>query len=186
MDGVLLAGAAVFAAAVAAWTANRRIDKQLAAEAKRLDKQLAHDRWMRELDELRQLVDDAAACGLAAARSVGAYRDEGREALHDSSGRLPRLSGTEREAATKQVAAMRGFIERFEVRFGRGHEIPELYSAFEASLDEAIDLIDAESPSRETLQSAAGALAASSQRYVAFMEAAREYVRVGPPSATSR
>jgi hypothetical protein len=38
-DGILLAGAAVFAAAVAAWTGDRRIDKQLAAEERRLDQQ---------------------------------------------------------------------------------------------------------------------------------------------------
>jgi hypothetical protein len=117
-DGLLLADAAVFAAAVAAWSANRRIDKQLlAAEGERLDKQLAHDRWMRELDELRRLVDDATTCGLAASKVVGAYRDRVRERLHDSPGRLT-LSESERRAATGQVAAMQGFVDRLEVRFG--------------------------------------------------------------------
>lgn len=41
-------------------------------------------------------------------------------------------------------------------------------------------LAGAEPPSREILQSAAGALAGSSRQYVAFMEAAMGYVRVGP------
>lgn len=43
-DALLLSTAAVAAAGMAAWTANRRIDKQLDAESQRLDKQLAHDR----------------------------------------------------------------------------------------------------------------------------------------------
>src|SRR4051812_12710015 len=45
---VLLAGAAVFAACVAAWTANHRMERQL-----------THDREMRDRDALRQMLDDA-------------------------------------------------------------------------------------------------------------------------------
>lgn len=59
-DGALLAGAAVFAAAVAAWTANHRIAKQLDAESERLGQQLRHDREMRDLEELRGLLDEVA------------------------------------------------------------------------------------------------------------------------------
>jgi hypothetical protein len=47
-DGALLATAAVIAAGLAAWTANRRIDKQL-----------THDRKMRDLDEMRGVIDEA-------------------------------------------------------------------------------------------------------------------------------
>ena len=74
-DGVLLAATAASAAGIAALTANHRMGRQLDAEALRLDTQLAYDRWAREVDELRRLVDEAAGAGLLAANAVVALRD---------------------------------------------------------------------------------------------------------------
>jgi hypothetical protein len=51
---------------------------QLDAEAERLDKQLAHDRWIREIEELRRMVDEAAAAGLSAGNAVNDFRDQVR------------------------------------------------------------------------------------------------------------
>lgn len=68
-----MAGAAITAAALAAWTANRRMERQLAEESVRLQAQLTHDRRVRESEELRGVLDDAAACSAVVSKNWPIY-----------------------------------------------------------------------------------------------------------------
>lgn len=100
-----------------------RLQMQLDAEAERLDKQLAHDRWMREVEELRRLIDDAAAAGLAAGNAVHAFRGPVRYQVETGKPMPAGYPGL-RQEATSAVQGMQGFVERLELRLGRGHDLP--------------------------------------------------------------
>lgn len=179
-NGVFLAAAAVFAAAVAAWTANRRIDKQLNSEAKRLDTQLAHDRWMREVEELRRMVDDGAATGLAAGNAIHVFRRQVRWIVLEE-GRSNEKYVAKLGNAQGAVYKMHGYVERFELRLGRGHEVPSAFSSWQLALEEALEWLETAPPTKEVLQNGGERLKASAGCYLEFMEACRGYVRLEPP-----
>ena len=179
-NGLLLAFAAVFAAAVAAWTANRRIDKQLDAESERLDKQLAHDRWMREVGELRSMVDEAANKGLEAGNLIHVFRTQVRWMVEEDELPNERYASKLR-AAQNAVAKMQGFVERFELRLGRGHAVPGAVGSWQLTMEEALERFEKQPADMEALRSGGERLKASADRYIAFMEAARPYVRLEPP-----
>jgi hypothetical protein len=178
-NGVLLAGAAVFAAAVAAWTANRRIDKQLDAEAKRLDKQLAHDRWMREVAELRGMVDEAARAGLGASNLVHVFRNQVRWIVEDA-GEPNELYASKLRTAQDAVAEMQGFVERFELRLGWNHEVPVAFGSWQLAMEEALECFETQPAQMSALRNGGERLRDSANRYLSFMEAARPYVRLEP------
>lgn len=157
-----------------------RLQMQLDAEAHRLDKQLAHDRWMREVEELRRLIDEAAAAGLAAGNAIHAFRGPLRyevETGNSSPLHLGRL-----QEAISAVQGMQGFVERLELRLGRGNEIPTSFSSWQHTMEEAIETLETTPPTKEILQEGGERLTASSGRYLAFMESARDYVRLEPPN----
>jgi hypothetical protein len=176
---VLIAGAAVIAAALAAWTANRRIDKQLDEESGRLDRQLAHDRKMRDRDALRQMLDDAL-------RAVG----EGIEVLEESArersdgygleGEVKLQWGKALDQATSELKsrARRNWVRvhaeaaRLRLRFGTEHDIMKCYEGMIMMLGGAGD---AEFDSRKLRQLWAH------ERRVELDEAISEFVRVCRP-----
>jgi hypothetical protein len=178
-DTIVLALAAVFAALIAAGVAIWRQRKQLDAESKRLDKQLAHDRWMREVEELRQLVDEAAAAGLAAQNAVGAFRGPVRTYLED--GRIPMVYLGMRADAKSAVEGMQGFVERLELRLGRERPVPKGFEAWQLEIGHALDALEAEPPTKELIREAGARLKKAAALYRAFMEEAREYVALEPP-----
>jgi hypothetical protein len=69
---ILAFAGALTVALITALTAQRRLRSQLAAEEGRLASQLRHDRTLRDLDELRSLLDEAA---VAAASAMKAFLD---------------------------------------------------------------------------------------------------------------
>ena len=189
-DGVLLAGAAVFAAAVAAWTANHRIDKQLTAESKRLDRQLeaesrrldrqlAHDRWVREAEELRRMIDEAAQTGTKAGTAIHEFRQQVRHYERDGSPSvfyLPRL-----EEAKHAVQSLQAFVERFELRLGKRHAVPEAMISWQVELEKALEILESQPPTTEGFKEGGKRLSDSAGRYVNFMDTARPFVRLEPP-----
>jgi hypothetical protein len=156
-----------------------RLQMQLDAEAERLDKQLAHDRWMREVEELRRLIDDAAAAGLAAGNAVHALRGPIRYEVQAD--KMSSFYLGLSQAAASAVQGMQGFVERLELRLGRGHELPEAFSSWQHTMEEAIEALETRPPTREMLRQGSEKLAASSEKYLVFMESARNYVRLEPP-----
>lgn len=156
-----------------------RLQMQLDAEDLRLERRLAHDRWMREVEELRRLVDEAAAAGLAAGNAVHALRDPVWQQL-ETGKPGPLLIGA-RQSAISAVQGMQGFVERMELRLGRGHELPEAFSAWQTVMEEAIAAIDTSPPTRELLRKGGEMLTDSSEKYLLFMDASRAYVRLDPP-----
>ena len=158
----------------------QRLQIQLDAESQRLDKQLAHDRWMREIDELRRLVDEAATAGLAAGNAIHDFRGQVRWQVETGEGPgqfyLPK-----RIAAQTAVEGMQGFVERFELRLGRGHELPGIFSRWQHTLEEAIEAFGATPPTKDGIKEGSERLKAQAGEYLKFMDVARGYVRLDPP-----
>lgn len=158
-----------------------RLQMQLDAEARRLERQLAHDRWMREVEELRRLVDEAAAAGLRAGNAIHDLRGPVRHQVE--TGKVGRFHIGARQGAVSAVQGMQGFVERLELRLGHGHELPVAFSAWQVAMEEAIDALDTNPPTEDLLRRASERLDISSKNYLVFMDAARTYVRLEPPEA---
>src|ERR1044072_7398628 len=98
-------------------------DRRLDAEAARLDKQLAHDRWARDVEELRRMVDEAATAGLAAGNKLHTFRGQIRFHVEEGA-RVDDKYTEKRRDAQLAIEAMSGYVERFEVRLGPGNGAP--------------------------------------------------------------
>ena len=159
----------------------KRLQMQLDAEAKRLDRQLAHDRWMREVEELRRLIDEAAAAGLAAGNAAHSLREPLRLELQ-SGEESPDFEPRHREAIAA-AQGMQGFVERLELRLGHDHELPSAFSRWQHTIEEALESLEAEPPTKALLLEGGRRLTASSERYLEFMDASRLYVRLDPPAS---
>lgn len=160
-----------------------RLQMQLDAEAERLRRQLEHDRWMREVEELRRLIDEAAAAGLEAANAV----HEIREPLHLEldAGESGEEVEARRRSANTGVQGMQGFVERLELRLGRGHRLPGTYSEWQSAIEQALEELVSVPASKEHLREGGKLLTISSARYLKFMDAAQDYVRLDPPGEGS-
>jgi hypothetical protein len=160
-----------------------RLQRQLDAEAERLGRQLAHDRWMREVEELRRLIDDAAETGLAAGNAVHELREPLRQEIEsgDPGDDFP----DEVRRATSAVQSMHGLVERLELRLGRGHRVPTAFAAWQSAIEEALEYLESSPATRDLLRKGGDRLKVSSHRYLAFMDAARDYVRLDPPGDTN-
>lgn len=161
-----------------------RLQMQLDAEAKRLGRQLAHDRWMREVEELRRLIDDAAATGLTAANAVHELREPIRQELDggDCGDDFP----DQVRRATSAVQRMQGIVERLELRLGPEHRVPVSFSGWQSAIEEALEYLEDSPATKEHLRKGGERLKVSSERYLAFMDAARDYVRLDPPGDAGR
>jgi hypothetical protein len=157
----------------------KRLQMQLDAEAERLDRQLAHDRWIREVEELRRIVDEAAATGLSAANAVNDFRAQVRWHVEDE-GSPNEMYATKRRDARLAVEATQGYVERFEVRMGRDPKLPQAMSDWQVAVEEAFVALEEIPPTEFSLKDGGRMLSLSAGRYLAFMEAARSYVRLDP------
>jgi hypothetical protein len=123
---IMIAGAAVTAAGIAAWTANYRLRKQL-----------AHDRELRVQDELRSVMDAAVEAVADAAEEIGRLYPMGKGV---QSGEIDQ-EAFERAVVSSEsnVHNVRRQWQRLGLRFPRTHELPEalwvVANAFEAALD---------------------------------------------------
>jgi hypothetical protein len=190
-DGIILALAAVVAATLAAGTAiwrqrkqldaeSRRQQKQLNAESERLDRQLGHDRWTREVEELRSLVDDAATAGLAAGNLIHVFRGQVRWMVEDE-GQLNAKYTAKLRAAEDAVAGMQGFVERFELRLGVKHPIPDAFAGWQLAQEQALESFSVAPPTKESVRQGSQNFKLAANRYVEFMDSARPFVQLDPP-----
>ncbi|HEU4393328.1 MAG TPA: hypothetical protein VFR04_06805 [Solirubrobacterales bacterium] len=176
----MLATAAVIAAGLAAWTANRRIDKQL-----------THDRKMRDLDEMRGVIDEAngavtesisAILHLRSRTPVIGYEQEKGETIEgfladEEAVRIRREAAEDAHDKTFAVAPEHG---RLRLRFGADHPVPQSYMANRDGLVTLIQAVDVlpENWTEETSQIVEGHLGRSGQLNAEFIERCRELVRV--------
>jgi hypothetical protein len=99
------------------------------AERTRLDRQLAHDRVMRDVAELRALLDESLHAAGEVGRSVDALLAFARQ----GSEQVPR------ELADRSYREMRDLqmvADRLNIRLGREHELTQLYLRHVKSLQE--------------------------------------------------
>jgi hypothetical protein len=172
-DGVLLAFAAVGAAAIAAWTANHRMERQLTEETGRLERQLAHDREMRDREELRRTLDEAA----------GTYSVAGEEAAQLLNLGHRRTEGEGEDEYRRHYLSARdkahsAFIqkERLQFRFGDDDLAAEFTSAFN-KMSDALTALEP-GPSAAALDSADELLDEAVGHYLEFSKLCRPYVDV--------
>jgi hypothetical protein len=147
-DGVLLAGAAVLAAGIAAATAIWRQRKQLDAEARRLREQLAHDRSMRELEETRTVLDDAMQAVSAAIEWTASRKGNMSLAqqIREEAPGVDQAGITFREAkqvVAESTALLTGLTsegQRLRIRFGDAHELFKAYEKLVHKVNKTITL----------------------------------------------
>jgi len=122
---------AVVIAVIAAWTAGRRQKRQLRAAGERQQGQLAHDRELADLDDLRGVLDDAA---LTLNRASRAHRLVGACVLREPMDREA-LSESEREirAAREPCDAL---LARLWVRLGQEDPVTEAFAHATGALHE--------------------------------------------------
>jgi hypothetical protein len=159
-DGVLIAGAAVIAASLAALTANLRMNRQL-----------RHDRKMRELAELRSMLDAAVVAAneaLQAIKRAKRYAELDDDRLADVVAEGPDLCG--------EVSHQGG---RLYLRFGRNDEITSAYTKVHQALLALFDVTNGSAPwPQKTQEAVEEAELLAHQRLAAFADHCRPYVRV--------
>lgn len=112
----IVGAAAVGAALLTAWMAERRLKMTLKEERARHTAELAHDREMRDLDELRSTLDDIGS-RLAAIRFTGLELAKALTASAGSSGAGDKLEGLTVQF-DKEAVAIRSRYERLALRLG--------------------------------------------------------------------
>jgi hypothetical protein len=116
------------------------MERQLAEEAERLSRQLAHDRRVREAEELRSVLDDASRSLAQAIEAVSASR-----AHHELAPLMEGESSPDKEAwrrerealwhdAMAKTVALVGEVQRLRLRFGDKHPVTETYVKLRAIL----------------------------------------------------
>jgi hypothetical protein len=122
-DGVLIATAAVIAAGLAAWTANRRMGKQL-----------AHDREMQDREALRLMLDDAIAVigrGMDLIAESRQKREYDKALKEIGKPRSPDEQVADHEKlfseGIRNLVSMTNEAQRLRLRFGLEHPITKSY-----------------------------------------------------------
>lgn len=112
----IVGAAAVGAALLTAWMAERRLNMTLKEERARHTAELAHDREMRDLDELRSTLDDIGS-RLAAIRFTGLELEEALPAPASSGAAANKLEALSVQF-DREAVAIRSRYERLALRLG--------------------------------------------------------------------
>jgi hypothetical protein len=127
-------GVALVAAVLAPLTAHYRQRTALREESERLDRQLAHDRLLRDLAELRERVDEVVAMGEAALSAVCTARLHFNDGDHESYGEELRQAS--------ECLGQYGFKERrVMLRTGRDHPLVDALAIFRQRVQALSDLV---------------------------------------------
>lgn len=127
-------GVALIAAVLAPLTAHFRQKTALREESERLDRQLAHDRLIRDLAELRERVDEVVAMGEAALSAVCTARLHFNDGDHDGCGEELRQAS--------ECLGQYGFKERrVMLRTGRNHPLVAALAIFRQRVQALSDLV---------------------------------------------
>jgi hypothetical protein len=149
----IIAAAAVVAAGIAAYTAQRRLVAQL-----------GHDRGMRDLEELRQILDEAAHL---AAKAVGQTENAFFSIQNYEQGQ-----DDEVRAAKQLVEEMGAMHQRLRLRLG-GDPVAGAYFFAMRRLEQAVEDLEANifsSPSNQDLSSASADIDAHKESFQQFMQ----------------
>jgi hypothetical protein len=170
---------AVIAAAVAIW----RTRATLESEARRLDKQLAHDRALREREELRRVIDDAIRTvqnGIYRAVEIkDAIEMERREAGAGATAATARSEyGRARADLAKLLRRLNAFQSRFAVRLGADGALAEKVKECRVRLG-VISMLapEVERSNKRDIEELTGLIDQAAAASEAFDEAARKYAR---------
>jgi hypothetical protein len=154
----------------------RRVQMQLDAEAARLDRQLAHDRRMRDLIELRAMLDEVAtATGTAidlVAKARGAKQVS--DALKETAiaGPLERDAKDAFDSALPGVQALLHQLQRLRFRFGDAHPVTRKFVEMRESLMAALLDPDKSEEATDTGLEKAG------REYIEFVNLCRPFIGV--------
>jgi hypothetical protein len=174
-------GGAIAGSLVTAWLAGRRLTRQL-----------DHDRDMRDLEELRDVLDDATVVGADANRHLRALyilltEEEEHpeyESLDEAIGGLRAMLEYERDVHAKFFASPPDVLlmfQRVRLRLGWDDEITHAYRAVYESLGAFLKALpDDPEADLETEQAAEleGLVLAAGEEMKSFVDAAHERVRV--------
>jgi hypothetical protein len=127
-------GVALIAAALAPLMAHFRQRTALREESERLGRQLAHDRLLRDLEELRERVDEVVAMGEAALSAVCSAR------LHFNDSDLDDCGKELRQAS--ECLGQYGFKERrVMLRTGQDHPLVDALTRFRQRVQALSNLV---------------------------------------------
>lgn len=170
---------------------SKRLDRQLEANSERLSLQLSSDRRVRDVEDIRRLLDEVLA-ELGAARSATnrALVQISNHALLDKlmpedDGGLSesvhrKAKGAILRKAWEAIDPLEGSTQRLTLRFGAGHDIVVNYLRLRSELTRVAEVMSAFGyPTEgEDYGRAVEAWDNAENAYLCFMDAAREYVRV--------
>jgi hypothetical protein len=157
----------------------QRLEQQLLAESKRLERQLEHDHRMRDLDELRSMLDDVGAAMATAIELVAQA-----EALGAMAGLMEGPNAPDREAwkadrkkaQSDALAALQGGLlvqlQRLRFRFGDDHGVTRKFTEMRNTL--MTNLLRKESADDQAEEDSRGV----GRQYLEFVELCRPYVGV--------
>lgn len=127
-------GVALIAAVLAPLAAHFRQRTALQEESERLDRQLAHDRLIRDLGELRERVDEVVAMGEAGLSAVCTARLHFNAGDHDA--------GAKELSQASECLGQYGFKERrVMLRTGRNHPLVDALAYFRQRVQALSDLV---------------------------------------------
>lgn len=139
-------GVALVAAVIAPVAAHYRQKKALQEESERLNRQLAHDRLLRDLEELRERVDEVVSMGEAALSAVCSARD------HFNNGRFGDCDRELRQA--HECLGQYGFKERrVMLRTGNDHLLVAALAVYRQQVQSLYGLVLAQTGQRQPVPS---------------------------------
>jgi hypothetical protein len=137
-------GVGLVAAVLAPLAAHFRQRAALQEESDRLDRQLAHDRLLRDLAELRERVDEVVAMGEAALSAVCTAR------LHFNAGHYGDCDQELRQAY--ECLGQYGFKERrVMLRTGRDHPLVGALARFRERVQALYSLVETQTSQRQAV-----------------------------------
>jgi hypothetical protein len=138
--GLIALTGAIVAAVIAAWSASRRQKQQLADNAERQRDELHHDRLLVDLQQLRDVFDDAAGNLSAATRAMALGHEDWRE--------LGVVGDPKTHAMRDAREAMASSARRIRIRLG-DHATTRAYEDAAGAFSESFQLVGQRLPEEE-------------------------------------
>ncbi|HEU5253804.1 MAG TPA: hypothetical protein VFU16_10825 [Solirubrobacterales bacterium] len=163
----------------------QRLDQMLEAESERLERQLQHDRTMRDRDELRRVLDGVGEKIMGAIQAALDFQAPipalgNSEELREETAAQTRTRNELRNAARQTRYELTFEIQRLRLRFGGEHEVVEAFGQVHSTLGTFIDACDVEKDKwnkdqREIVEDAWAEIREANSR---FFESCRRYTGV--------
>jgi hypothetical protein len=177
---IISAAALLVAATIAAVTAQLRLRAIVKAERERLDDQPAHDRELRDLEEVRGLIDEAAEKLLSGHdHALGAW---GSLTHLDKNSPADRVEYMQKvNAALIDGLALYGLTQRVSLRLGAQHPVTQSFWQARVAFQHALRLLQGLPPdeSRPEIAAAITAMNSKTEQFIATAQSHRG-ARIGP------